>query len=94
MIDDVGLTVSSVRTVSTCTGTVCDGLYGLGNCPCVSVSSVSRQALAFHLYIHEFDDNNVKTNRLHTMGLKVSEFSSIKLTDALVKAEDLEVITI
>ena len=76
--------------MQSCSGTMCDGLYGDKRCACVYTSQCPRRILAFSINICINRDGNV-VDLSNEIGLKVLDYSSTKLTDQLVDCNQLEV---
>jgi hypothetical protein len=88
---DVGLQVLGSRILTTCSGHLCGGLYGKGNCACVTTSQLPRHVFGFELSLQEFDENDERRALSTAVDLKWPELISVKLTNQLIHFEDLAV---
>ena len=86
----VSFDVKRAYTIQTCSGTLCDGLYGDKRCACVHTSQCPRRVLAFSVNIGVNRDGRV-VDVSNDIGLKMLDFSSCKLSDELVDCNQLEV---
>ena len=76
--------------MQSCSGTMCDGLYGDKRYACVYTSQCLRRILALSINICINRDGNV-VDLSNEIALKVLDYSSKKLTDQLVDCNQLEV---
>lgn len=68
--------------MSSCSERLCDGLYGVGGCPCAVVTHYPRQVLSVELVVVTVTEE---------MGLRIPPFNSHRLTEAVVGQETLQV---
>lgn len=82
---NAALQAYSVGVVASCSGSVCGGLYGTGSCLCVQVTHHPQKALSIEVVIEEL---------VETPGMMVQPFISHSITEKLVGAQTLEVLTL
>jgi hypothetical protein len=84
-LDDAELLVQRVGAVLACSGQLCDGMYGVGTCPCVRVTVLPRQVLSLNLVIRDISNQ---------LGIRIEPYQSTKLTETLVGLKTFQVLRI
>lgn len=88
---NIQLSVHSVGTQKTCSGTLCGGLYGADKCPCVRTSELGRHAVSVIMSVREKDDDGVEYDLCARLGIRLQAYTSLQLTDSLVDRDKLQV---